>query len=270
MPFMDKQPAPFDRVADEYDASFSQTVIGIEQRAIVWAFLQKKGLFDGMSVLELNCGTGEDALWLAKQGCTVFATDISPEMVELTRKKSQMAGFSTRITTQVLDFRRVADLEKSGLRFDLIFSNFGGMNCISPVEMEKLATVFPRLLQPKGILAVVVMGRVCWWEILYFLLKGQPKQAFRRFSKEAIPAHLGPATFINTWYYSPKELKKLLFSAFQTTELVPVGYWLPPSYLNPFFEKRPLILKWLKRLEAYCRGSIWASAADHYLMANRT
>ena len=36
----------------------------------------------GHRVLELNCGTGEDAVFLARRGVRVLATDLSGAMVE--------------------------------------------------------------------------------------------------------------------------------------------------------------------------------------------
>ena len=45
---------------------------------IVWDYLEKTFLDNNkLNILELNCGTGEDALWFAKQGHKVLATDLS-------------------------------------------------------------------------------------------------------------------------------------------------------------------------------------------------
>ncbi len=43
---------------------------------------------DFKEVLELGCGTGEIAIRLAKDGKNVFATDISPDMLEVTKQKA--------------------------------------------------------------------------------------------------------------------------------------------------------------------------------------
>jgi SAM-dependent methyltransferase len=44
------------------------------------------------SVLELGAGTGSDAIWLAKQGFTVTAIDVSPTAIDIARKKVTDAG----------------------------------------------------------------------------------------------------------------------------------------------------------------------------------
>ena len=72
-------PSPFDIMAETYDADFTYTTIGALQRQQVWNHLQdilKKGAPE-MNILEINCGTGEDAIKLARLGHTVTATDRS-------------------------------------------------------------------------------------------------------------------------------------------------------------------------------------------------
>ncbi|NNJ54292.1 MAG: class I SAM-dependent methyltransferase, partial [Ignavibacteriaceae bacterium] len=68
----------FDSVAENYDATFTQTKIGKAQREIVWGYLESVLIDkDNLKILELNCGTGEDAVWFSKKGHTVLATDVS-------------------------------------------------------------------------------------------------------------------------------------------------------------------------------------------------
>ncbi len=45
----------------------------------------------GRPVLEIGCGTGTNAIWMAEQGCKVVATDISPTAV---KKAIEKAGAS--------------------------------------------------------------------------------------------------------------------------------------------------------------------------------
>ena len=56
----------------------------------------------GMRVLELGCGTGEDAIHFARRGVCVCGTDLSREMLSITRRKADAAGLAERITTRVL------------------------------------------------------------------------------------------------------------------------------------------------------------------------
>jgi len=267
---MQDKPAPdaaFDAVAAGYDLEFTETVVGKLQRTQVWqalqAFLQPKG----KKVLELNCGTGADALWMCAHDCQVLATDISPNMVAITQEKAQKAGLATQLTTSVCAIENLSALEHHG-PFDLVFSNFGGLNCVSPAALQRAGKDLHALLQPGGFLAVVVMGRCCMWEILYFLAKVRFKTAFRRFSSKPVWANLDGAAQIETWYYRPQELQQLFstHAKWRMVQLQAIGIALPPSYLNPFFEKRPELLSWLNRLEQRARQAFWARFSDHYWM----
>ncbi|MCC7506252.1 MAG: class I SAM-dependent methyltransferase, partial [Saprospiraceae bacterium] len=186
-------------MAHTYDAAFTETLVGRMQRQIVWDFLDKLLDKRSLRVLEINCGTGEDACWLARRGCTVLATDASAAMVAAARDKAAAAGLN--IETRVCDFAGLAQLPERD--FDLVLSNFGGLNCIPPDELAALWSVLLGKLRPGGHLVAVLMGRFCWWESLYFLIKGQWRQAFRRWSGGPVTASLDGVSSVETWYASP-------------------------------------------------------------------
>ena len=74
--------APFDVLAETYDTGFVESRIGLAQRNISRKWLQPLlAGKTGLRILEINCGTGADAIWLAEQGHTVTATDASPAMI---------------------------------------------------------------------------------------------------------------------------------------------------------------------------------------------
>ena len=64
--------APFDAIAEAYDDVFSNSAIGRAQRRAVWSEMDRE-FHAGQSVLEINCGTGIDALHLAQRGVSVDA-----------------------------------------------------------------------------------------------------------------------------------------------------------------------------------------------------
>jgi SAM-dependent methyltransferase len=76
--------SPFDSEALIYDQNFTYSKIGKAQREIVWTHLSNLIKYAKIkSVLEVNCGTGEDALFLNKKEISVLPTDVSEKMVEL-------------------------------------------------------------------------------------------------------------------------------------------------------------------------------------------
>lgn len=272
----------FNTLAGVYDEAFTYTLIGRLQRLRVWHFTRQQIRHlenNTPNALELNCGTGEDALWLARQGFRVLATDIAPEMVAFTQKKAAPTPEAGQITAAVCDIAQIgtwlesnrgtlpvpAAAEIPAQRFDLVFSNFGGLNCLSPEALTTLGPALKAALLPDGQFVAVLMGRFCFWETLYFLAKGRPKQAFRRLRRGPVAAPLDAQHTVPSWYYSPREFAAF-FSDFEVKALHPIGLWLPPSYLDPFFRRFPRLLAFLNRLEAVCAAGFWAGGADHYFI----
>ncbi|MEO1517004.1 MAG: class I SAM-dependent methyltransferase [Bacteroidota bacterium] len=262
-----KQPAAFDAVAQAYDRSFTHSSVGAMQRQSVYrqleVYLEK---YDLQKVLELNCGTGEDACWLARQGRQVWATDLSAEMVAVAKNKaSQLLPEEQRPQFGQLAVEDLAGFDKAG-DFDLVFSNFGGLNCLSPSALAQSMTDIAAKLRPGGVFAAVIMGRFCAWESLYFLAKRQWKQAWRRQAKGPIAAPLSEGVQVDTWYYGPSAIKKLAMPHFHPLQLSPIGWALPPSYLDSWFQTHPRFLSWLDRWEQRGQSTPWlAQGADHYL-----
>ncbi len=256
----------FDSSANQYDSDFTHTEIGKMQRDFVYDFLNRR-IFTNkpLSVLEINCGTGEDALWLAKKGHSVLGSDASAKMIEVARQKSKA------IINTSLHFEQAAfsDLKSkfSSQKFDLIFSNFGGLNCVDKTEFNQLMDDFYALLNPNGKLVLVIMGRKCGWERLYFLLKGNSKSAFRRMSQEAVPANIGNGIIQPTFYFSPSEIKSLAEQNFQHLNTKPIGLFIPPSYLEKFFSNKKMLLQFHFQIEKlFGQFSFLSNYADHYLI----
>jgi len=101
------QHSAFDDMAGDYDAAFTQSAIGRLMRAAVWRRLDAN-FRPGDHVLELNCGTGADAVYLAHRGVHVLATDISQAMLDMTVRKVAQAGVRDLVKVQRLDIGDLA------------------------------------------------------------------------------------------------------------------------------------------------------------------
>ncbi|MGH2544698.1 MAG: class I SAM-dependent methyltransferase, partial [Ardenticatenaceae bacterium] len=93
---------PFDEAAAAYDTDFTHRQLGRWLREMVWERLDAT-FQPGDHVLELGCGTGEDAVWLARRGIRVTATDASAGMIEQARRKAESAGMVDQIIFAQLD-----------------------------------------------------------------------------------------------------------------------------------------------------------------------
>lgn len=254
----------FDQASVTYDSDFTHSGTGMLQRERVYKFLSDELSTQIYNILEINCGTGEDAIWLAKRGHRVFATDRSAGMIERSKIKLGQEKPDLPAAFYVYPFDGLKDHFQQG-QFDLIFSDFGGLNCVDSAALEKLSADFSWLLKPGGRFIAVIMGRKCIWEIFYFLIKGKLSSAFRRQTKQAVLAKVGNH-FQQTYYFSPDEMQSLTAGEFQMTELKPIGFALPPSYLDPFFKNKPRWLSLLYKLEKKCTMPWLADFADHYFI----
>lgn len=253
-------PTPFDKYATSYDDHFTNTLIGKEQRKQVYHRLKKYLNNEIKNILEINCGTGEDAQWLAQKGYAVLATDISEGMLEVARQK---------VTINHLKFQQLNCLDIGKFqptKYDLLFSNFGGLNCLSPNELDAFSDACESVQQSNAKLIFVIMSRNCWWEKIYFNQKKEYKKVGRRQNKNGVDTTINGISF-KTYYYSPKEIDIIFSNHYQVIETKPIGFFVPPSYLEPYFKNRRLIFKCLVLLDKIVsRFSFLSNHADHYLI----
>ena len=216
------------------------------------------------AMLELNCGTGEDALYFAQQGHYVHATDISNEMLGKLMIKTQDIECSKRISLEQCSFTELHTLKNKG-PFDHIFSNFGGLNCTG--EIKEVLKSFSSLLKPNGCVTLVIISKFCLWETL-LLFKGKFKTAFRRFfSSKGRKANVEGTQF-KCWYYSAAYIKKQLKDDFEVTDIEGLCTLVPPSYIENFAKKYPRLFLFLKRKEnKWAHKWPWKYIGDYYIIS---
>ena len=257
---------PFDTVAKNYDSHFTHSSIGQLQRQAVWHYLDAViPTLKGLEILELNCGTGEDAIVFGERGFNVVATDISQEMLNVTDQKARQYSMQHQISSRYLnveDFDQVLFDKK----FDLVFSNFGGLNCVHPKSFQLLLEKLPAVLARGGRFIAVIMPRFCIWESLYFSFKFQFKKVFRRASSSKNFVTLNSSQ-LSVWYYSPREILRWSKNYFERIALRPIGFALPPSYLEKFFVDKKGILNALNAIEKKTvRIEQLAGVSDHFII----
>lgn len=248
----------FDNAATDYDDVFTNSRIGVAQRRRVWHFLKPElSTKKTINILELNCGTGEDALFFTRYGHKVTATDSSEGMLKIAKSKDT----SKAIHFFQMDLNNIDQFEHQ-TTYDLIFSNFGGLNCIDAHSLEQVVKKVKTLLNPNGRFIAVVMPSFCIWETCYFLVKLKFSKAFRR-RRMAVANVAG--TPVNTWYYSPEKIKKLANNQLRWVTSKPIGLFVPPSYLEKFFNRHVKVLGLLENMEGIIAKFTWQAAfSDHY------
>src|SRR5579872_1272409 len=164
----------FDRVAARYDEVWTNSPVGRAQRELVWQHVD--ALFrNGDRILDIGCGTGEDAAHFAQRGAKVHAVDPSPAMIAIARTRG---GFTTEVlgAEDLAQLRLAAPAQASV--YDGAVSNFGALNCAS--DLSAVACDLANLVRPGGRIAICTIGRFCLWETLHYAARFQFGKAFRR------------------------------------------------------------------------------------------
>ncbi|MFO7322632.1 MAG: class I SAM-dependent methyltransferase [Chloroflexota bacterium] len=256
----------FDILAPHYDATFTASRTGsyLRQRARNRLYSHLK---PGDVVLELGCGSGEDALWLAQHHIRVIATDASVEMLRLTRAKTAHTGL-VRVEQLELDNLPArfppSDADRTPL-FDAVLANFGPLNCLN--DWRPLADWLATRVRPGGIAAFGIMSRYCLWEIVWHGLHGNIRHAIRRLGGKAqfrVPGDK-PNKPMEIHYPTVRRLERDFAPWFRRVGLMPLGLALPPSDVYPVIERRPRLCVRLMALEEWLSSASWlAQLADHY------
>lgn len=252
---------PFDELAVTYDASFTKTALGVCLRTLIRRRLDV-AFASSHRVLELGCGTGEDAIYLARRGLDVLATDTSIAMLQIASEKAERAGCAERIQFRAIPMQRLGS-ELAGERFDGVCSNFGAVNCVA--EVDRLVADIAPLLEPDARLVWSVMGRHVPWEWAWFLVRADWRRAFRR-------ARRGGAIWrgMRIMYPTPRELKRILSPHFDFVRSYALGLVLPPTYAARWLDGRPRLLTALARVErATWQWQALSALADHYIIEGR-
>lgn len=255
----------FDTAASAYDREFTFSRIGMAQRDQVWRYLDPLLTTPAMDVLELNCGTGIDAVHVARSGHRVLATDISGEMLKVAADTVRQHGVEDRVRLEPMAFHQLA-FRQWRSRFHLVLSDFGGLNCIDGDDLAALRDPIADALDPGGRFIAVIMPDRCLAETAYFLMKGRWGEAFRRGRHEPVWAGLS-GSGVHTWYHAPARMIGAFRSRFRVVNVRPIGFFVPPSYLEPALRDRPGTVLRLGRWDARVGG--WrplARYADHYLI----
>lgn len=253
----------FSRTAPKYDAFAIDHPNQARMRQKVYAHLDRL-LSPGASILELNCGTGIDAVELARRGYYVHATDIAPGMLERLRGKVGQLGLQDRITVEERSFLSLSDVP--GAPFDAVFSDLGGLNCIA--DLSPVIRQLPQVLRPNGVVTWVLMSHVCLWEMAE-VLRGHPKLAFRRFSRGAVRSHL-EGLYFDVFYFSPTQTIKWFGDDYQLLSLEGLSVITPTAESKNLAIRHPRLYSALSRIDdTLAPHWPWNGWGDFYMISFR-
>ncbi len=127
------------------------------QEAKLAHIASKMDLSPGQRVLDIGCGWGGMAIYLArKTQAQVLGITLSEEQLALARKRAEAAGVSDKVRFELVDYR---DLAKRGESFDRIVS----VGMFEHVGVPQYTTFFrncANLLKESGVMLLHTIGRL--------------------------------------------------------------------------------------------------------------
>jgi len=226
-------------------------------RQAVWRRLELR-FRPGQRVIELNCGTGEDAVFLGQRGVRVLATDASTAMIEKASAKVRGAGLADAVELRRLPVEQLCELNTAP--FEGALSNFGGLNCVD--DLRSVARALADRLRPGAMAVICLMGPVVPWEWAWFLAHAEVGKAFRRLRPGGVDWR-----GVRVRYPGIFAMREAFHPSFRIQRAAALGALLPPPYAGGWAERHPAILSWLngweRRLETV-PPLPWL--ADHYVL----
>lgn len=246
----------FGNLADEYDSMiFTNKPVQIMRQKFydVITNLIKPGL----DLLEINCGSGIDAIYFSERGYKVLATDISDKMINNAKAKIN----NKNIEFMKMDFTLLNKIKNR--KFDLVYSNLGGLNCTD--ELDKISNSIYTLLNENGYFIAAVMPNFFLWEFL-LILKGEFKRALRRLHKKWVEANVGGEK-IYIKYYSPHRFKKYFQNKFSFIKTKSLRIFAPPQPAGHYYIKHPFLTKFLDKIDNKIEDCyLSAFMCDYYII----
>jgi SAM-dependent methyltransferase len=252
----------FDSVSADYDGDRGNNELIQEMRAEMWRWLDATFRVPSR-LIDLGCGTGLDAVRLARAGHEVTATDWSARMVERTAERAAGERVAQRVRALAIGAHELERLEGDGT-YDGAYSNLGPLNCVP--DLAGVARECARLLRPGGSLVFTVIGRVCPWEIAHYLRRGRFSRAAVRFSRGVVPVSMNERT-IWTRYYGPREFYRPFRREFELAHFRGLCVFVPPPYLTWLRDRHPAWSTRLWNLDRRVAG--WPGVrgiGDHFLI----
>jgi len=253
----------FSRTAEKYDAFADDHPNQTRMRNKVYSHIQRF-VPSGSRILELNAGTGTDAVELARRGYTIHATDIASGMLERLENKVQALNWKEKITWQQCSF---TELEKiNGAPFDAVFSDLGGLNCVP--DLSSVIAQLPNVLRPNGIVTWVLMPPGCLWEIAE-IFRGHPRLAFRRFARNGTRAHL-EGLYFTVFYFTPKRVLQWFGNDYECLAIEGLSVITPTAESKNFAKRFPRLYRSLTWLDdRLASRHPWRGWGDFFIITLR-
>jgi 2-polyprenyl-3-methyl-5-hydroxy-6-metoxy-1,4-benzoquinol methylase len=153
----------YDAIAADYDAQVSGDDWMRQKLHAHYARVFRVG----DRVLDVGCGTGIDAIALARRGIHVVGVDGSVAMIARLQAKVASEHLEERIQAHVRRIQDLASLNEAP--FDGIISAFASLNALP--DLGGFAADAARLVRPRGHVVLHMLNRFSLWEWLGYVAR---------------------------------------------------------------------------------------------------
>lgn len=247
--------AAFDGVAASYDATFGANPVGRLFRYVFQERLRRH-LRPGMRVIDLGCGTGEDAAFVAGLGADVVGIDASSGMIERACGREVPHG----IGSLTFEPRRAEDVGALSGSFDAAYSDFGALNAAD-------------LTQVGGGLAKVLRGGA---PVLFSFMGAHPlpmtlaRAVTGRGERRGARTPLVAGVPVPVAYPSIRDVREQLGEAFVWDGAFALGVLVPDPDREAWVNAHPQAFGVLAALEAGVRSwPVLRGLGDHVVHEGR-
>jgi SAM-dependent methyltransferase len=252
----------FDSVAADYDGPRGNNELIQDMRSELWRWLDST--FTPRSrLIDIGCGTGLDAIRMARLGHQVTATDWSPKMARRTSDRAASERLTDRVQVLPVGAHELHRLDGRGV-YDGAYSNLGPLNCVP--DLREVARECSRLLRPDGKLVFTVVGRICPWEIAHYVRRRQWARVKVRFARSSVPVGMNKHS-VWTRYYRPREFYQAFEEHFALAHYRGLCVFAPPPYLTWIRERHLRRYQSLWHIDRRVAGwPVLREFGDHFLM----
>jgi SAM-dependent methyltransferase len=222
----------------------------------------------GSRLVELGCGTGDEAISLAAHGCSIFAFDPSPGMVAIASDKAtatRTEGTVRCFVGRSADLARHLGSVRPRMKFDGAYASF---SLSYERDLTSASDALAPWIRPGGRFVVSAMNRLCGAELAAAFLSGHPRLAGRRLGEQTLHKVGEFATPI--FPRTVREIVEAFREHFVLEDRRALPAVLPPHYANRTLGRWPIVFNILTRTDPHVGAlPLLRCLGDHNLLRFR-